>query len=72
MPAGAEVTVPVPLPASTVVNVRVSMTKVAVTDCACDIVTTQVDVPEQPAPLQPPNVDWAFGAAVSVTTVPDV
>ena len=33
------------------------------------MVTVQVPVPEQPAPLQPTKVDPLFAAAVSVTTV---
>ena len=45
--------------------------KVAVTDCADDIVKVHVLVPEQ-APLQPVKVDPALGVAVSVTEVPEV
>jgi hypothetical protein len=43
--------------------------KVAVTDLAALIVTTQVDVPEQPSPLQPVKLEVIPAAAVSVTTV---
>ena len=42
---------------------------VAVTDWAALMVTVQVPVPEQPAPLQPPKMDGDVAAAVSVTTV---
>ena len=42
--------------------------KVAVTDCADDIVKVHVLVPEQ-APLQPVKVEPALGVAVRVTEV---
>ena len=48
-----------------------SNVKVAVTDCADDIVSEHVPVPEQ-APLQPVKVDPALGVAVRVTEVPEV
>src|SRR5437867_4229285 len=44
--------------------------KVAVTDWAAFIVTTQLPVPLHPAPLQLPNTDPLAGAADSVTDVP--
>ena len=44
--------------------------KVAVTDWAALIVTTQIPVPLHPAPLQPLNTDPLAGVAVSVTDVP--
>src|SRR5438093_12057311 len=44
--------------------------KVAVTDWAALIVTTQIPVPLHPAPLQPLNTDPLAGVAVSVTGVP--
>ena len=39
----------------------------ALTVCATLIVTLQVPVPEQPAPLHPVNIEPAAGVAVSVT-----
>src|SRR2546427_247532 len=44
--------------------------KVAVTDWAAFIVTTQLPVPLHPAPLQLPNTDPLAGTAVKVTCVP--
>jgi len=44
--------------------------KVAVTDWAALIVTTQIPVPLHTAPLQPLNTDPLAGVAVSVTDVP--
>jgi hypothetical protein len=46
--------------------------KVAVTFCACDIVTVHVAVPEQPPPDHPANVDPDARAAVTVTCVPEL
>lgn len=43
---------------------------VAVTDAAALSVTAQVAVPEQPAPLQPPNVEPCAADAVNVTCAP--
>ena len=43
--------------------------KLAVTDLAALIVTSQVPVPEQPSPLQPVKLEVIPAAAVSVTTV---
>lgn len=71
IPLGLLVTVPLPVPA--LMTVRVGFPgglKVAVTDMAVFMVTAQVPVPEQPPPLQPPNVDGDVGVAVSVTGVP--
>jgi len=68
IPAGALVTVPVPAPANVTVSGYVVRAKVAVTACACVMLTEQVPVPEH-APLQPVNVDPAAGLSVS-TTVP--
>jgi hypothetical protein len=71
MPAGALVTVPVPLPDLVTVRLTVWSAKVAVTERAALIVTVQVPVPVQ-APLQPVKVESVVGAAVKVTTVPAV
>src|SRR3989449_11559676 len=70
MPAGALVTVPLPVPALETVSAKVGRVKVAVTVVAAETVTTHAPVPEQPAPLQPPKVEPAAGAAVSATAVP--
>ena len=72
IPAGAEVTVPVPLPAFVTLSVKlaVELLNVAVTFRAAVIDTVQaVAVPLQ-APPQLPNVDPLAAAAVSVTEVP--
>src|SRR5256885_1296680 len=50
-------------------NARSKRAKVAVTDFAASIVTTQLADPVQ-APLQPLNFEPVAGAAASVTTVP--
>jgi len=68
IPAGALVTVPAPVPAKVTVTGYVVRAKVAVTACACVMLTEHVPVPEH-APLQPVNVDPAAGLSVS-TTVP--
>src|SRR5205823_3595817 len=70
IPAGALVTVPLPVPAGVTVRVKVCTVKVAVTVVAADSVTTHAPAPEQPPPLQPLKVEPAAGAAVSVTAVP--
>jgi hypothetical protein len=72
MPAGALVTVPLPVPDFVTVSAKevVGNVNVAVTEVAALIVTVHVPVPAQPPPLQPVNVDPAAGAAVRVTTVP--
>jgi hypothetical protein len=73
MPAGDEVTVPVPVPA--LVTTRLELTgmsvKAALTDLAALIVTWQEPVPVQ-APLQPAKVETGSAVAVRVTTVPVV
>jgi hypothetical protein len=46
------------------------MSKVAVTDSAALIVTSQMPTPEHPAPDHPANVDPVAAVAVSVTSVP--
>src|SRR5207253_2969690 len=70
IPAGALVTVPLPVPALLTVSAKVGRAKVAVTVVAALRVTVQVPVPEQPPPVQPVKVEPAAGVAVSVTTVP--
>ena len=70
MPAGALVTVPVPVPLGLTDSVKVCTAKVAVTVVAALSVTEQVPVPEQLPPLQPVKVEPAAGAAVKVTAVP--
>jgi hypothetical protein len=70
IPAGLEVTVPLPDPVLLTESVNVCRLKVAVTDVAAFMVTAHVPVPEQPPPLQPAKVEPPAGAAVSVTTVP--
>ena len=72
MPAGDDVTVPVPLPARVTVAVNVvvpEVLNVAVTDRAAVIDTVHVLVPLH-APLQPANVEPLAAAAVSVTDAP--
>src|SRR5437016_3604331 len=65
MPAGALVTVPVPVPALETVSAKVGSVNVAVTVVAAETVTVHVPVPEQPPPLQPVKVEPPAGAAVS-------
>jgi hypothetical protein len=74
MPTGLLVTVPVPVPASVTASVKfvTVVLNVAVTVSAALIVTEQVLVPVQPAPLHPANVDPVAAAAVSTTTCPAV
>ncbi len=69
IPAGLEVTVPVPVPALVTVSKYVGM-NVAVTLVEPVIVTVQVPVPLQPPPLHPVNAMFASGVAVRVTLVP--
>jgi hypothetical protein len=71
MPAGADVTVPAPLPSFVTVRVSSSTANVAVTETAADIVTVHVEpLPLQPPPLHPLNVEPTYGVAVNVTLVP--
>jgi hypothetical protein len=69
IPAGAEATVPPPVPARLTESAWVIRAKVAVTDAAASTVTVQVPVPEHPAPDQPAKVEVASGVAVSTTAV---
>jgi len=67
MPAGEEVTLPLPVPETVIERVRVRpMTALRL--MLPPSVTLQAPVPEQ-APPQPPKVDPALGLAVSVTSV---
>ena len=70
MPAGVEVTAPVPLPARLTVTAYRAVLNVAVTVVSAPSVTThEVAVPLQPPPAQPANVAPTSGAAVRVTDV---
>ena len=70
IPAGLELTEPVPVPDFETVRLNVCSVKVAVTDVAAVIETTQVPVPEQPPPDHPVKVEPVDGVAVKVTEVP--
>ena len=70
MPAGDELTVPLPVPFLPTESVYVLSVNVAFTEIDPVIETVHVPVPLQPPPLQPLNVEPADGDAVSVTTVP--
>jgi len=70
IPAGLEVTVPLPVPVLLTVRENVCALKVAVTVVAAFMVTVQLPVPEQPPPLQPEKVEPPAGLAVRVTAVP--
>src|SRR5688500_18575296 len=69
MPAGAELTVPVPVPAGTTARERCGRAHDGVTIFAVPAVPMQVPVPVQPPPLQPSNVEPVAGEAVSTTIV---
>lgn len=70
MPAGVDVTLPLPVPARTTLSVLVCSVNVAETVVAAVIVTTQLLVPLHPPPDHPVNADPTADAAESVTTVP--
>ena len=70
IPAGNEVTLPVPIPLLVTLKERAIRVKVAVTDVAASMLTVQVPVPGQEATDQPAKVELTSGAAVNVTTVP--
>src|SRR6266702_3468005 len=69
IPAGLEVTVPLPVPAFTIVRVKGWTLKMAVTVRAWVTLTVHVPVPLHPSPLQPANVEPLSAVAVSVTLV---
>jgi hypothetical protein len=67
IPAGALVTVPVPVPASVTVNPKFGLTlKLAVTDVAAVIVNVQLPVPWQSSPPHPANTEPGLGIAINV------
>ena len=70
MPAGALVTVPLPVPALLSVSAKVWVEKVAVTERAALMVTEQEAAVPVHAPLQPLKVEPAAGVAVNVTAMP--
>jgi hypothetical protein len=70
MPAGDELTVPVPLPFLVTSSRYVLSVKVAVTFLAWVIETVQVPVPVQPPPDQAVKVDPVPGVAVRTTSSP--
>jgi hypothetical protein len=73
MPAGDDVTVPVPVPAVATVSAAVdggARENSAVTVVAALIVTTHAPVPLQPPPLHPVNTEPLLDAAESETVVP--
>ena len=69
MPLGELVTVPKLAPSLMTDRRYLFSVKVAVTDLAALMVTTQAPVPEQPAPVQPVKVEPVACAAVNVTIV---
>ena len=70
IPAGLEVTVPLPVPALPTERVNVCRLKVAVTDRAALMVTLQLAPETVSQPLQVVNVDPPAALAVRVTVVP--
>jgi len=70
MPAGLDVTLPLPVPPFVTVKAYVRTLKVAVTFRASLMVTWQVLPVPVHAPLHPANTDSPTAAAVKVTTVP--
>src|SRR3954447_2689485 len=70
MPAGAEVTEPLPLPARVTVSGKVWSVNVAVTVVAAVSVSVHGVVPLQPPPDQPVNVEPVAATAVSVVMSP--
>ena len=70
IPAGLEVTVPLPLPVLVTVSTKRGGSKVAVTVFAAFMVTVHVAPETVLQPLQPANVDPPEALAVRVTLVP--
>lgn len=70
MPCGEDVTVPAPVPVLlTCSSTRAWGSKLALTACACDINTVQVDAVPLQAPPHPTNTDPALAEALRVTLV---
>jgi len=69
MPAGVDVTVPLPFPVFPTVSANTFFVKVAVTDFAAVIETVQAPVPEH-APVQPVKIESEVGVAARETDVP--
>ena len=69
IPAGVELTVPLPVPTFNTATPTTCATNAAVTDRAWFIVTMQVPEPEH-APPHEPNIAPAPGLGTSVTLVP--
>jgi hypothetical protein len=70
IPAGDDVTVPVPVPDFVTVRVYNAL-NVAVTFLFALIVTVTVELVPVASPDHPPNTDDESGIAVNVTLVPD-
>ena len=70
IPAGLDVTVPLPRPLLVTVSVKNCKLNVAVTDFAALIATVQVVPETELQPVQPPKCEPPAAAAVSVTVVP--
>jgi hypothetical protein len=70
IPAGTDVTEPLPLPARATVSANVCSVNVAVTVVAAVIVIVHGPVPLHPPPDHPVNVEPVAGTAVSVVTSP--
>ena len=67
MPAGLDVTVPLPVPVLVAVRVKRWSVKMALTDRAFAIVTVHVAPDTESHPVQPVNSESAAAVAVSVT-----
>ena len=63
-------TVPLPLPVLLTPNVKPGTVKLAVTVRAAFMVTVHVVPETESQPVQPPNREPLFAAAVNVTVVP--
>ena len=70
IPAGAEVTVPLPVPVLLTVRVKRRSAKAAVTDLDPLIVTLHAAALAESHPVQASNLESATGDAVSVNAVP--